>query len=1051
MKKYKYIYTIVTFFLLSATMGYAQKETIATDNTGKTIEGLVRDAQTKQPVSAAQITISSKKASAVSDENGKFTIQVLTDDDVLHVTAYDYSKREIPVQGKTQLTIDLYTEGFSNYYKQIENASGKSIDNTWLTTSSKEAGNLTQQPILTADDVLQTSLGSDVRAITHSGTVGVGSSLFIRGLNSLNANTQPLFVVDGVIWNNYNEVESIHQGFYSNILDYIDVNDIENITVLKDGMSIYGTKAANGVILIQTKRAKSMVTKIRLSIFSGLTTTPGKLPMMDGESFRIYASDLQRTGLSTTVDKSFLGDPSDVNYNQYNNNTDWSKQIYQTGSTSNIMINVDGGDEKALYYFSVGYTGNNGVVKNTDFQRINSRFNVDAKLAKIVNMGVNIGFTRTDRDLLDDGMNPYTSPTWQSVIKSPFLSPNRFTNGVESKTLAHTDIFGVGNPVGLIDYSKNTLMKYRFNVGFTPEVQILPTLKIWDQFDYSIDKTVEAFFQPVDFTPARYLENKGIAYNKLASQTIKNTAYYNDFRIIFEKGFGLNSLNAMYGFRYIQNDFESDYIEEYNSGNNNSRVITGNRSFLYVDGVNNLTKSLANYVNVEYDYNKKYFVTGTVSMDASSRFGDDVDGGISLFGTTWALFPSVNAAWLFSSEKFMRNIKPVSFGKIRLGYGLTGNDGIPDYESYAYLASVRYMGKGNGLIISHFENNKIQWELTKKANAGIDLGLFNDRLMVSFDVFKSNTDNLLVLKDLPDISGSEKYWANGGEMENRGYELSVNSKLLNLKDFKWEFGFSVGHYKNKITALPDGEEYYLTEVYDGEIITKVGQPANLFYGYKTNGVYATGQQALDANLYTQVTADGQFARFEAGDVIFVNKNNDNIIDENDKQIIGDPNPDIYGTITSKWIYKRFTLNTTFTYSYGNDVYNYYRSQLESGKNFNNQTKSMNNRWIADGQVTNQPKSVWGDPMGNSRFSDRWIEDGSYIKLKQVMLSYQIPLKNDFIRGINVWASANNLVTLTKYLGLDPEFSVNNSIYYQGIDTGLLPSTRSYYLGVKIDL
>ena len=1046
-KKTKYIYSVVLFLLLSIAMVYAQNDSIVNVNIGKSIEGIVRDAHTKQPVNAAQITISSKKASAVTDENGKFTIRVLSDDDVLHVTAYDYSPREIPVQGKPQLVIDLYTEGFSNYFKSIENAAGNSIDNSSLTTSAKGVSALTQLPVLSADEVLQNELGGDVRAINRSGMAGVGSAFFIRGLNSLNANTQPLFVVDGVIWNNSNDVASIHQGFYSNILETIDVNDIESITVLKDGMSIYGSKAANGVILIQTKRAKSTVTKIGVNIYSGMTSIPSKLPMMDGESFRIYASDL----ISPLVNAPFLGDPSNINYNQYNNKTDWSKQVYQTGSTSNYMINVNGGDDRALYYFSVGYTDNSGVVKTTNLQRISSRFNVDAKPAKIVNLGVNIGYTRTDRNMLDDGMNPYTSPTWQSIIKSPFLSPYRFTGGVETKTLANTDIFNVGNPVGLIDYSKNTFMNYRFNVGLTPEIKISPELKIRNQFDYSIDKTVEAFFQPVDFTPARVLANKGIAYNRLASQVMKDVGYYNDFRIIFEKGFGLNSLSAIYGFRFIQNYLESDYVEEYNSGNNNTKVITGTRDFLYTTGVNNLTRSFANYVNVDYDYNKKYFLTGTLSMDASSRFGSKVDGGISLLGCSWALFPSVNAAWLFSSESFMRSVKPVNLGKIRLGYGLTGNDGIPDYESYAYLTSIRYMDKANGLIISHFANDKIRWETTRKANAGIDLGLFTDRLTLSFDVFQSVTNHLLVLKDLPDIAGLDKYWTNGGEMENRGYELTFNSKLLNLKDFKWEFGFSVGHYKNKITALPDGQNSYLTSVYDGQIITQVGQPANLFYGFKTKGVFSTGQEALDANLYTQVTADGLLNRFAAGDVIFVDKDGNHLIDDNDRQVIGDPNPDYYGTISSKWVYKRFTLNSIFTYSYGNDVYNYYRSQLESGKDFNNQTIAMNNRWIADGQITTQPKAAWGDPMGNSRFSDRWIEDGSFIKLKQVMLSYQVPIKNNFIRGINVRASANNLLTLTKYLGLDPEFSAGNSIYYQGVDAGLLPLSRSFFLGIKVDL
>jgi len=275
-------------------------------------------------------------------------------------------------------------------------------------------------------------------------------------------------------------------------------------------------------------------------------------------------------------------------------------------------------------------------------------------------------------------------------------------------------------------------------------------------------------------------------------------------------------------------------------------------------------------------------------------------------------------------------------------------------------------------------------------------------------------------------------------------------KLLNLKNFKWELGLSAGHYKNRITDLNIDSKSFTTQVYNGEVLMAVGQPVGVFYGYKTQGVYSTQQQADNAGLKIKNT-DGTYTKFSAGDVIFEDKVADGVIDEKDKQVIGNPNPDYYGNITSKWTVNRFTLSTVFTYSYGNDVYNYYRSQLESGSDFSNQTTAMLNRWTADGQVTSQPRAVYGDPMGNARFSDRWIEDGSYLKLKSITLSYDLPVKSKYFEGLNIWVAANNLYTLTNYLGFDPEFSSGNSVYYQGVDAGLLPQTKSYFVGLKLNL
>jgi len=258
---------------------------------------------------------------------------------------------------------------------------------------------------------------------------------------------------------------------------------------------------------------------------------------------------------------------------------------------------------------------------------------------------------------------------------------------------------------------------------------------------------------------------------------------------------------------------------------------------------------------------------------------------------------------------------------------------------------------------------------------------------------------------------------------------------------------SVGHYKNEITALPDGD--YLTPILGGMVMTAVGHPAGLFYGYKTNGVFASSEEAQQSGL-RKLNNNGTLTPYGAGDVIFVD-NGDKVIDYRDMQIIGDPNPDFYGTVSSRWKVKKLTIDALFTYSYGNDVYNFLRSQLESGSNFYNQTVAMTNRWTTEGQKTNMPRAVYHDPMGNNVFSDRWIEDGSYFRLKTLTVSYGIPLNSIFIQGITVWASADNLFTLTKYLGSDPEFSMNNGVLFQGIDAGLMPQSRSFFLGVKINL
>jgi TonB-linked SusC/RagA family outer membrane protein len=535
--------------------------------------------------------------------------------------------------------------------------------------------------------------------------------------------------------------------------------------------------------------------------------------------------------------------------------------------------------------------------------------------------------------------------------------------------------------------------------------------------------------------------------NTVKNQLIRTTSVFDDTRLNYRLNKKSFDLKALLGWRYMTNYLEADYIEAHNSGTDNNTTV-GNYDFLQTDGLNNRTKTVSTYANVDFNYLNRYFVNAALSVDGSSRFGKETKGGFQLFGHSFALFPGLNAAWLISSESFMKNVRFFDYLKLRAGFDVTGNDGIQDYATKAYFVTRRYMDQANGVILSNLANEELQWETTSRLHAGLDMALLNERLLLNVDVYDATTDDLLTLRSLNQIAGVDYYWSNEGKLSNRGFEVSAEAKLVNTKNFQWSLAASIGHYRNLIEELPEGR--YINNAYGAEILTEVGQAAGVFWGYKTKGVYSSEAEAL-ANPMAIVNDNGSLTYFKAGDVIFEDFEQDGILDEKDKQIIGDPNPDFYGNISTKFSYKKWTLNTLFTYSYGNEVYNYLRSQLESGKDFGNQTKAMLLRWTADGQNATQPRSVYGDPMANSRFSDRWIEDGSFLRLKSVSLSYAIPIDNEFIKGLEFSLSANNLFLFTNYLGLDPESSVSDKVLFQGIDNGLIPQTQSYFLGLRVNL
>ena len=1048
----------------------------------KVVSGVVRDAVTGRPLMGVQIKAADRAASAITDSVGVYSIKVQSFSEVLIVSAPDYAIREVPLQGKQSVDVRLYSSLLSSAYGAIESLSGNGRK-TPGNQAANEASGFWSATSLSIDSKLQDLLGGDVRAVHRSGLPGVGASLFIRGLNSLNASAQPLFIVDGVIWDNQLDGASIHKGYFSNPLANINAKDIESITVLKDGNSVYGSKAANGVILIKTVRAKEMATRITANLSWGINEMPELPKMMDATQYKTYASNqvlgyFQFWQITNPSEASILHrfpflneNPLSTTYQDYHNNTNWANEVYRNGFVQDYSVGISGGDDIALFNLAMSYTTNEGTIRNTDVERFNVRFNSDIKMSSKLFIYVDLAVGKTIRNLRDDGVDGVTSPGFLALAKAPLLSPFLIkTTGERSETLSNFDAMDPGNrlsnPQVLTDVATAGSSRMNFLIRVNPYFQFNKNLLAGSIFSYNLDRVKESFFIPQKGVAPKELSFlTSMINNEVRDLAQRQNSIYSDTYIKWNTLLGEDhSLKLWGGYRYMMDDYEWDLPSGYNTGNDNIKVLTNGLGMRSVVGDQRKWKSMSWYSSADYEFRQKYILSLAVSADASSRFGHETAGGFRMGGATWALFPSVSGAWLVSSEDFMRNLSWINFLKLRASYGLTGNDGIDVNANRSYFRSVYYMGGAVGLELATIRNKAIEWETSHKFGTGLDVHFFDERLMLSADVFSSRTENLLTQKSLKAVTGLSYYWFNGGALKNKGFELGLTARLVNTKLLQWELGGSVGHYKNQITALPDGD--YITEILGGNILTAVGRPAGVFYGYKTKGVFST-TEAANASGLSKLNENGTLSPYGAGDVWFDDPDGNGIITtkasgslltagglkdlKDDRQVIGDPNPDYYGTITNRFKLKRFTMDVLFTYSYGNDVYNYLRSQLESGATFYNQTIAMENRWTTEGQVTNMPRAVYGDLMRNNAFSDRWIEDGSYLRLKTLTLSYEIPFHSIYLQGITVWASANNLFTWSKYLGSDPEFSMNNGVLYQGIDAGLMPQGRSYFLGLKINL
>ena len=1038
------------------------------------LHGVVVDQVSKKPLAGIQLKVLGyDRYSAMTGADGKFTIKVPEFATTLFVHSPSFMSQQVAINAKDtekEIQVLMMQEKFRPMYSEG-------------TTYTAQAGFDAEAKDVTIESDIENILGADVRTVTRSAAPGIGASMFVRGLSSINANAQPLIVVDGVEQDMQQNRLSLHSGQINNILANIAPEDIASVKVLKNATALYGARGGNGVILITTKRGKSMATRIDANISAGVSLVPQLPTMMNASQYRNYATEILGTvpeniNRDTPISFRFLNDdPNNYYYHTYHNDTDWTDYVYDTAMTQNYNISVQGGDDIGMYNLSVGYVKAESTAKNNDFDRMNVRFNTDISILYNLTTKFDISISRTNSKVFDDGAmedlsaGAITSPTFLSLIKAPIVSPyqyNAIVGGFTSLLCDYDDIYsqlgsgyGLANPVAILNNAngdnKNKAENTYFNVRVEPTWTINNNLSLTSMFSYTLDRNSQRYHRPFVGVPSFEISNLGTVTSMAASLFSKEINVVSDTHIDWKHQYGKHNLAAFGGFKYTYFSFDDNNLKtEYNSTTNDKNPsLSASSGYQHIKGNNDVWKNLQWYGNVDYNYMNRYFATVSLSAEANSRFGAK-SGDLDLCGVAWALFPSVQLGWVMTNESWFPKNAGINYLRVNAGYDMSGNDDISNYAARTSLSAVRFNYNAIGLQLTNIGNDEIKWETNHKLNVGLQAYMLNNRLGVDFNYYVNKTKDLLTLQTFKNpIGGINNYWTNGGEIKNEGFELSVTAKPVVTHKWNVEVGASVGHYANKVTKLPDGD--YTSSVYgDNNILTSVGNPVGLFYGYKTAGVFATDAEAKaagkDGYLYMEDNA-GLRNDFKAGDVHFIDQNNDGKISELDKVVIGDPNPDIYGNIFATINYKNLTLTMGWNYSLGNDVYNYQRSILNSGSTFYNQQVAEVAHWRYEGQQTDLPRLAYGDPMGNNRFSDRWIEDGSYLRLKTLNLSYKVPVPGSWtwLQGLTVWAQANNLLTFTKYLGSDPEFSIGNGVLYQGIDCGNIAQGRSFQCGVKINL
>lgn len=1016
---------------------------VLNQNQSEQISGTVIDSQTGTTLPGVNIVVQGTTTGTSTNVDGEFQLTVPSLSDTLIISFIGYQTLTEPLAGRVQLNVELMPRALVGDEIVVIGYGDQRRQDLTGAISSVRSDDLDRSITSSFDRALQ-GRAAGVMVMANSGQPGGGVSVRIRGTNSLTGDAEPLYVIDGI-------PISAQTGDETSALATLNPNDIESIDILKDASAaaIYGARAANGVVLVTTKRGRAGETNVDYSGYLGFQQLPGRIDVMNLREYAEYRN--MQAELVGFGERPEFQDPSILG-----EGTNWQNELFRTAPMHNQTLAISGGDASTRYRLSVGYLGQEGIATGSHFNRYSARLNLDNNPTSWLQIGTSLNLSQADErltvsetDLINIAIRqspdiPVRSPdgSWGGPTQAEFTLENPVAMAqIKDDTRDRREM--LGNLYANINLLEGLSLRNEMNVAynFTNRKQFTPTYefnaRVNDLNESSRSRSNWNYWQAKTFLTF---------IRSLTDQLILNTVAGHEVEV-----------SEYEGLSGSRNNFPGNNIQELAAGD---AATAGNNSWA---GSNSL-QSLFGRVNL--NYGDRYMITGTLRADASSRFGAD---------NRWGYFPSFAAAWRISNESFF-NIDLIDELKLRGGYGFVGNQNIGNYL-FGSALNVTATAWGSGVRPANLANPALRWESTESFNVGLDLSMLNERVRLTADVYQKWTNDLLLQQPLPLYAGTSGTGAisppivNIGSLENKGLELALNTVNMN-RSLRWESTFIYSMNRNKVTEMDQETSFIerLINFFDPVSRTVVGRPVGQFYGYVVDGVFENEEDIQNhAQQHNNIhPTQGVWA----GDLKFRDLNGDGVIDDQDRMVIGDPNPIFQFGITNNFYYRNFDLSIFINGSYGNDIFNQVKRWNEDpSSNFgllatvNNHARvelidaegsatDISNVFVSNPETT-VPRITSSDPNNNQRLSDRFVEDGSYVRLKNLTFGFTLPpnLLNRFnLRTMRVYFSGENLFTLTGYSGYDPEVGsqVQDPLLI-GVDNGRYPSQRIFTFGINIGL
>ncbi|MGJ8591902.1 MAG: TonB-dependent receptor [Aquaticitalea sp.] len=962
----------------------------------RTVKGVIVDDQ-GMPLAGATVVIKGTSKGVSTDFDGNFELKVPNNATTLVVSYLGFVTQEINIEGKTNVDIKMSADNLAlSEIVVIGYGTEKKALLTGAVTAIK-AEQVDDLPVSGVDGILQ-GQAAGVQVSQNSGTPGGEMSVRIRGLSSISGSSQPLYIIDGipVTTGDFGQIGYSGQG--ASAITDLNPNDIESISVLKDASStaIYGARASNGIVLITTKRGKEQKAVVSVNIYTGVQRAWNRLDMLDSRQWMEYRNDLTNSTVFT-----------EAQMNNITIDTDWQDVIFRTAPINSYEISANGGSEKTQYFIGGTLFKQQGILIGTNYKRLNGRVNLDHQLSDKFKIGTSIGLTYAKTDRVE-GDQTLQGPL-PNGISTPAIFPVFNDDGSYNQEGPYSNALSIGNE------AINQNFSYRTNSNIYLDYKIIPNLTFTTKWGVDFLNFREHAFENTKTV-------QGAKYNGLGFETYSNIINVVSNNILkYNHNFDKHKVEFLAGYSFESYEFRSSFIRGQDYADDNLQYISA-ASTIVSASANATDTGLRSYFGRgNYNFDNKYLFDISGRFDTSTKFGGNNKTGF---------FPAASVAWRISEEEFLKESNLISDLKVRASYGLTGNDDISPFLFSELYGNGSYGGLP-AIYPSNIPNPDLKWESTAQLNLGINVGLFNDRLTITADYYDKQTNDLLLSRPLPGSSGFSSITENVGKVENKGIEISLSSQNF-IGEFKWSTQFNISGNRNKVLELYNDQP--IDDIGRGGNRIMEGQPIGIFYSFESLGVDPS-----------------------TGDIVYADTNFDGVITTEDRTIVGNPHPDFIGGMTNNFSYKEFDLSIFLQGSYGNDVFHGSRLFLESLQGGDNQLDSVIRRWQQPGDITDIPRATL-DPIAaaqNKRVSSRFIEDGSYLRVKNITLGYTInneSAKRSYFNSLRIYFSVQNLFTFTNYTGLDPEVNYrgdDNSVI--GTDFFTYPQAQTFTLGLNLKL